>query len=112
MRFANVFAHGSPQELLALGGSLLFHRLTEAVAFTVHLKDFAVVRQPVQESSCHPLSLKHLLPFAEWQVAGDQQAGPLVAIGEYLEQQFRSATIEREITELVADEQIELVELL
>ena len=110
-RFAEVLP-AVVRELLALSGSLLFHRLAEAVAFTVHLKDFAVVRQPVQERSCHPLALEHLLPFAEGQVAGDEQAGPLVAIGEDLEQQFRAAAIEREVTELVADQELELVELL
>lgn len=99
------------RRLLPLGGSLLFHRLAEAIAFAVHLKDFAVVRQPVQQSGRHPLSLKHLLPFAERQVAGDQQAGPFVAIGEHLKQQFRSAAIEGQIAQFIADQEIELVEL-
>ena len=46
------------------------------------------MRQPVQQGRRHPLALEYLLPVAERKVAGDQQAGPLVAVGKDLEQQF------------------------
>src|SRR4051794_36860546 len=51
---------------------LRLHRLAEAIAFAIHLEDLATVRQAVQQSRCHPFALKHLVPFAERQVAGDE----------------------------------------
>ena len=70
-----------------------------------------MVGQPVQQSGRHSFPLKHLLPFAEGEIAGDQEGGPFVAIGEHLKQQFRSAAIKRQVTQLVADQQVKLVEL-
>jgi hypothetical protein len=69
--------------LLAL---LVLHRLAEAKAFAVHLEDVTAVRQPVQQRRRHPLALEHLAPLAERQIARHQQATPLIAIGEHLEQ--------------------------
>src|SRR5262249_39756665 len=70
---------------LALLGLLVLHRLPEAKAFAVHLEDLTTVRKPIQEGGRHALALEHLAPFAERQVARDQQAAPLVAVGEHLE---------------------------
>ena len=64
------------------------HRLAESVTLAVHLEYVAAMRQPVQQGRRHPLALEYLLPVAERKVAGDQQAGPLVAVGKDLEQQF------------------------
>jgi hypothetical protein len=46
--------------------------------------------------------LKHLIPFTERQVAGDEQAAAFVAIGEHLEEQLGAGAAEREVAELVA----------
>jgi len=70
----------------------LLDRLAEAVALAVHLEDVTVMGQAIQGSGGRALPLGDLVPFAERQVARDQQAGPSVAIGEDLEQQFGSGT--------------------
>ena len=41
---------------------LLFHRLAEAKAFTIHLNDFTVVRQAVQQGRCHVFALEDQSP--------------------------------------------------
>ena len=81
---------GSSSALVA-GRLLLFHRLAEAIAFTIHLEDLTVlnqvaVRQAVQSCGRHPFALEDLAPVAEGQIAGDQQAAAFVAVGEDLEQ--------------------------
>lgn len=90
---------------------VLFHRLTEAKAFTIHLKDFAVVRKAVQQSGCHAFALKDLPPVAERQIARQQQAAAFVAIGENLKQQFCSAATKRQVTQFVHDQQISAIQL-
>ncbi len=67
--------------------------------------------QPVQQSRRHAFALEDLAPFAERQVAGDQQAGPFIPIREDLEQQFGAGPAERQVAQLVADQQIHPVEL-
>ena len=69
-----------------------------------------MMSQAVQQGRCHPFSLEHLVPFAEGQVAGDQQAAPFVAISEHLEQQFGTRSAERKIAEFVADQQVRLIQ--
>ena len=92
--------------LLALfrGSFLLrFHRLPEPITFAIHLEDMALVREPVEQRRPHPFSLEHLPPLAKRQVARNQQeqATPLVAIREYLEQAFRSGPAERQVSKLI-----------
>ena len=70
------------------------HGFTEAVAFSVHLEDMAAMRQAVQQGRGHAFTLEDLPPIAEGQVAGDQQAGTLVTIGEDLEEQLGARTAE------------------
>ena len=97
----------------ALSASLLvlFHRLAEAKAFTIHLKDFAVVRQTVQQSGRHAFALKDLAPVAERQIARQQQAAAFIAVGKNLKQQFCTAATERQVTQLVHDQQISAIQL-
>jgi hypothetical protein len=63
------------------------------------------------KARCHPLPLKHLAPLAEGQVAREQQAAPLVAVGEHLEQQLRPCAAERQVAQLVAGQQVGPIEL-
>ena len=90
---------------------VLFHRLTEAKAFTIHLKDFTVVRQAVQQSGRHAFALKDLAPVAERQIARQQQAAAFIAVGKNLKQQFCTAATERQVTQLVHDQQISAIQL-
>jgi hypothetical protein len=69
------------------------------------------VRQAVQQSGRHPLAVEDLAPVAEGQVTGDQQASPLVALGEHLKQEFSSRAVEGQVPQLVAGQQIGLVQL-
>ena len=99
------------RQSLAFPSVLRLHGLSKAVAFAVHLEDVAAVGQPVEQGGGHAFALEDLAPIAEGQVAGDQQAGPLVTVGKELEEQLRTRTTERQVAELVADEQVGLVEL-
>ena len=54
--------------------------------------------QPVQQGRRHTFALEDLAPFTERQVAGDQQAGSFIAIGEDLEQQFGAGAAEGEVS--------------
>lgn len=67
--------------------------------------------QPVQQRRRHPFALEDLAPLTEGQVAGDQQTGPFIPIGEDLEQEFGAGSAEGQIAQLVTDEQIYPVEL-
>ena len=80
---------------------LVLHRLPEAKAFAIHLEDVAAVRQAVEQRCRHAFPLEHLAPLAERQVARQQQAPPLVAFREHLEQQFRPRLAERQVAQFV-----------
>lgn len=67
--------------------------------------------QPVQQGRRHAFALEDLTPLAERQVAGDQQTGPFIPIGEDLEQQLGPGPAERQVAQLIADQQIHPVEL-
>lgn len=71
-----------------VGGLLLslFHRLAEAITFAIHLEDAAMVRQSIEQGGGHAFPLKDLAPFAERQVAGQQQAAAFVAFGKDLKE--------------------------
>ncbi len=44
--------------------------------------------EAVKEGRGHPLALEHVVPLAERKVAGDEQAGSLVPVGEHLEEKL------------------------
>ena len=67
--------------------------------------------QPVQQGRRHAFALEDLAPLTERQVAGEQQTGPFIPIREDLEQQLRSGPTEREVSQLIADQQIDPIEL-
>jgi len=71
-----------------------------------------MMRESIQECCGHTFALENLTPIAEGQIAGDQQASSLVTVGKNLEQQFHTRSAERQITQLIDNQQIELVEFL
>lgn len=73
---------------------LFFHRLFEAEAFAIHLEDMAMVGESIQQGCGHAFALEDLIPVAEGQVAGNQQAAAFVSIGKDLEEQFGSRATE------------------
>lgn len=66
--------------------------------------------EAVQQSGRHAFSLEDLAPIAERQVAGDQQTATFVAISEYLKQKLGSGSTERQVAELIDNQQIEFVD--
>src|SRR5512147_1977226 len=96
---------------LGLAALLRLHRLAEPIALAIHLEDVAVVAEPVEQSRGHPLPLEHLAPLAERQVARQQDAAALVAVGEHPEPQLDAAPTHRDVAQLVADQQVRPVEL-
>jgi len=86
-------------------------RLAEPVALAVHLEDVAVMGQAVEQGRRHALALEDLAPLAERQIAGDQQAGPFIPIRKDLEQQLGAGPAEREVAQLITDQQIHPIEL-
>ena len=82
--------------LFSLPGILVFlrlHRLPESITFAVHLENVALVREPVEQRRGHAFALEDLTPFAERQVARDQQTSPLVAVREDLEESSAPARL-------------------
>ena len=71
-----------------------------------------MVREPVQQGRRHAFALEDLVPVAEREVAGDQQAAAFVAVGEHLEQEFGPRAAERQIAEFIDDQQVDPVEFL
>ena len=56
-------------------------------------------------------SPKRRSPFADRAIAGDQNAAPLVAPGDELKEQMRRIGLERQIAELVDNQQLRLAEM-
>gem|GEM_PF-3275534 len=90
---------------------LFFHRLAEAKAFTIHLEDFTMMRQAIQQGRRHAFALENLAPIAERKIAGQQKTAAFVAIGEDLKQQFRTTATERQIPQFIHDQQIRTIQL-
>ena len=81
-----------------LGGGVL-PAVAEAAAVAVHLQYTHVVGQA--------LRFDHLGPLIERQVGGDQDGAALVALGEDLEEQFRSGGGQGDEAQFVYDQQAE-----
>ena len=62
----------------------------EPVALAVHLQDVHVVGEPVQQRAGEAFRPEDLGPLIEWEVGGHHDGTPLVALAEYLEEQFRA----------------------
>ena len=69
------------------------------------------MRQPVQQGRRHAFPLEDLAPLTERQIAGEQETGPFIAIREDLEQQLGAGAAEREVSQLITDQQIHPIEL-
>src|ERR1700675_3510478 len=85
--------------------------LLEAVAVAVHLEDVDVVSEPVWETTGQALGGDHAGPLVEGQIAGDDGGAALVALAEDLEQQLGAARRQRDIAQLVDDQELVAGEL-
>ena len=85
--------------------------MLEAVAVAVHLQDVDVVGEAVQQRTGQTLRAEDLGLLVEGQVGGDQGGVPLVALAEYLEEQFRSGSGQWHEAQFVDDQQAEAGQL-
>ena len=60
-----------------------------------------MMRQPIQQRGGQLGIAEHAAPFREGQISRDDDAGPLVELGEQVEQQRAAGLRERQITQLV-----------
>ena len=56
----------------------------QTVALSIQLQNVHVVREAVEEGTGEPLRSKDARPLLKGQIAGDQRAALLVAVGENL----------------------------
>lgn len=67
-----------------------------------------MVRQSIQECGGRLGIAKHVTPFREGQIGCNDDAGPLIELGEQMKQQCATGLRERQISQLVQDHQIYL----
>lgn len=77
----------------------------EAVAVTLEAEDVGVVDEPVDHGCGDGVVAEDLAPGAEGLVAGDDQAGALVAGADEREHEVRCLGVERDVADLVNHEQ-------
>jgi hypothetical protein len=70
-------------------------------------QDVAVVREPVEQGCRHLGIAENAAPLAETQVGGDHDAGALVELAEQVKQQGSARRAERQVAELVQDDEVE-----
>ena len=62
--------------------------LIEPIALAINLEDTDVVGEAVEERAGEALGAEHLGPLVEWEIAGEQDRAPLVALAVDLEQEL------------------------
>ena len=85
-------------------GPLAVHGLGEAVTFPGENDNVGVVDQAVNESGGEPVVPKDSVPLAEFQIGGNDQAFPLVAVRNHLEKQFCGILVEWDKANLINDQ--------
>src|SRR5215207_9776232 len=80
--------------------------LLEPVAFPLDVDDGRVVKQPVQDGRGDDLVTEDLAPAGQALVGGNQDRAPLVAARDELEEQVRPQPLQRQIADLVDDQQL------
>jgi len=69
------------------------------------------MEEAVEDGGRHHGVAKYRSPLADRAIAGDQHAAPLVAPQDELKEQMRPIGLERQVTELVDDQQLGLAEM-
>ena len=78
----------------------------EAPAVVAGLDDVAVMGEAVEQRGGHLGVAEDARPFAEGQVGGDDDRGPLVEPADQVEQQLAAGLGERQIAEFVEDDEV------
>src|SRR5262249_9644934 len=79
--------------------------LAQPVAVAADRDDVAVMEEAVEDSGRHHGIAEHGSPLADRAIAGDQHAAALVAPRDQLKEEMRRIGLERQIAELVDDQQ-------
>ncbi len=69
-----------------------------------------MMRQPVQQCCCQLGIAKYGCLFREAKVGGDDEAGLLIELAEKMEQQSTADLAERQVAELIKDDEIDMCE--
>lgn len=85
--------------------------VAQPIAVAPDRDDLAVVQQPIEDGGGGDRVAKHLPPFANRPVAGDQHAGPLIAPRHELEEQVRGRRLKWQVAQFIDDQQLGLGEL-
>ena len=83
----------------------------EAPVFVAGLDDVAVVGEAVEERGGHLRIAENARPFSEGEVGGDDDGGLLVEPAYQVEEQLASGLGERQVAELVQDDEVEAREM-
>lgn len=75
------------------------------VAVAADVDDVAVVEQPIDQRPSHEIVAEDLAPFVEGLVRGQDGGGRLVPAGHELEEEHGAVARDRQIADLVNDEQ-------
>ena len=94
------------------GGGVSSASVLEAPAGVAGLDDVAVVGQAVEHGGGHLGVAEHLGPIGEGQVGGNEHRRVLVEFADQVEQQLAAGLAERQITQLVDDDEIVAQQLL
>ena len=78
----------------------------EAPAVVTGLDDLAMVGQPIEQRSGHLGVAEHAGPFAESEVRGDDDRGPLIEPTNEVEQELAAGLGEGQIAEFVEDDEV------
>ena len=80
----------------------------EPVAVPTDGKDVAVVEQAIEDRGRHDRVAEYRSPFADRPVGGHKHGAALVASADQLEEQMRGIGLERQVAQLVDDQQFRL----
>ena len=83
---------------------LVLLRLLESIARNVELQDDAVVHEPVDRRGRRHGVFEDFLPFRERQIAREDDAASLVALGQQGEQNLHLLAILLHVTDVVEDQ--------
>ena len=84
----------------------------QAVAVAVHLEDVDVMGEPVEQRAGQPLRPEDGRPFVKRQVGRHNGGAALVSLTEDLEQELGAGWRQRDIAELIDDQQLVASQLL
>ena len=84
----------------------------EAPALVARLDDVAVVGETVEQCGGHLWITEDARPFAEGEIGGDDDRGALVEAADGVEQQLPTGLGERQIAELVEDDEVQTGEII